>query len=110
MEDQIYYQLHCVVRKKDDNSFGIVISPRKALCVNLTDSGFERMKNYEACAKGDFKDYAASRIESSMKTFYCQIPFKISNTPCCVMDLRKKEEVVGRLRSFIPSASKSNFW
>jgi len=80
------FQLYWL-RKQDYHSFGIVLSPRrngvKALCVHLTDNGFEMMKNYEACAKEDFKEYAVSRIESSMQTFYCQIPFQMSNVLRC---------------------------
>jgi len=113
MSSQDIVQLYHL-RREDDNSFGIVLSPRregvKALCVHLTDEEYERMKSYEAIAQGDLLSYASARIKLGYNnSFYCQIPFLVRDLACSVVDLRTTEEVVGQLSAFIPFASENNF-
>jgi len=89
-----------------DDTFGIVLSPRrsgvKALCVHLTDQGFQVMERYlQIAGRESFKDYASARIENSSQEFYCQIPFQITDVPASVVDYRTTQEVVGQLSAAI---------
>jgi len=105
-----------MLRLNDDNSFGIVLSPReqgiKALCVHLTEDGYSKLKNYYELAKSNTKffQYACARINDSCDTYYCQIPFVISPDATTVADLRSSEEVIGQLTNFYHSGQTEYFW
>ena len=110
------YQLHgfaCQYR----HSFGIVISPRgeglKALTVHLTEDGFEETGRYcnEAEVRGtNAKEYVTTRIHSSTKKFYCQIPFSTSSETCQVVDLRGKDDVISQLTESLASGDSEHYW
>ena len=108
---QLYF-----MRLIDDNSFGIVISPRekgvKLLCVHLTDEGFRRMRNWYAEAGINFESYVSTRLSNSLSSMnmYCQIPFQLDSVPTKVLDLRTREEIDVQLRNFIASGEADIQW
>jgi len=104
------------LRLMDDNSFGIVISPRekgvKLLCVHLTDEGFVRMRNWNAQTGINFESYVSTRLSNSFGSMnmYCQIPFELDSVPTKVLDLRTREETGVKLRDFVASGQADIQW
>lgn len=115
------YQLYGIALT-NRSSFGIVISPRmegvKALCVHLTDEGFnwiDNFVNYLNRTEKNLKDYKSKVISfvdecSRDMKFYCQIPFTISYDECQLLDFWSNEKVVGRLTEFVSSNVSDHCW
>ncbi len=108
-----FYAGECQYR----HSFGIVLSPRaegvKALCVHLTDDGFEEIGRYcnEAMVEGkDTKDHVSVRLQGSVRKYYCQIPFTTSSEPCTLLDLRSRDEVIGQLTESLEAGNTAKYW
>jgi len=108
-------QLYCN-RCVDDNSFGIVISPRqegvKLLCVHLTDDGFRRMSVWYRQTGGNFsnfKSYVSTRLSHSFIPLYCQVPFRVAPVPTIIADLHTTKELVDDVKKLHPFRSCRQF-
>ncbi len=99
-------------------SFGIVIAPKvkglKALCVRLTNDGYEKVERIleeSASVEPERREvFLSSAICNSSTSFYCQVPFTVSDQPCQVVDLRSTKEVCDQLRSFIENGHPDEDW
>ena len=109
------YQLY-ICACENRQSFGIVLSPRgqglKALCVHLTQSGFEEVAGFcqdATTLQKDVMQHVILRISQSPNKFYCQIPFDVSSELCHIIDLRG-EEVIRQLCDFIVNDEADKCW
>ena len=56
------------------------------------------------------KNYIIECILKSATPFYCQIPFKVVDDDCCVVDLRGKDNVSSQLNSSKEKGYADNCW
>ena len=84
-----------------------MISPRtegiKALCVKLTEPGYQEIErlSMEAIRQKKKKKTVREHV-------FASIPFDISTEPCYVVDLRSYSEVTTQLTDFILSGDADN--
>jgi len=116
MSSEELYQLY-LRSKTSRNFFTIVLAPRddgvKALCVQLTEAGFNEIEQYckEAKAKHQgIKEYVIHHIDQSTVKFYYQIPFIVSYELCQVVDLRNGDDVIRQISRSLTSGRAGNCW
>jgi len=116
MTSEELYQLY-LRSKTNRNFFSIVLAPRdsgvKALCVQLTQVGFNEIEQYckEAKAKHQgIKEYVIHHINLSAAKFYYQIPFSVSYELCQVVDLRNGDDVIKQVSKSLTSGRAGNCW
>ncbi len=102
--------------RKNKHFFAIVLSPKrnglKALCLHLTRDGFNKIEKYKSTAidkELDPKRFIADKMLLSKHTFYCQIPFIVTETKSTVFDYRG-DEVLSQLTDFINSRKQDKTW
>jgi len=100
----------------------IVISPRieglKPLACRLTKVGTDTVEdfieefreNYPGGTYEQQREYVLEAINVLHRKFYYQVPFRLSDDPCFVVDFRQKEQVINQLQDLVVSTKMDFVW